>query len=364
MQQCVKYLAKKLSESETVWLKKFEMKFGNYRIYNDIRNKSMKGIYFFCCDPNKDPVASGIFNQVINMYNLQETTHIFDNQPVLKYVDLKGNEFLFAKTEEVLSHNYIKYLSQLEQLNDKYDFAGIVNWHEGKNAPNQILTVHTNSDVASGNFSTANPWLNRNIIQAIENNRLLAGLKEFSTKTEATHWSGVTYQQPAELIPQFTVPLVDIEIGSLPDSWSHPIAAEIIATSLTQVFDKIDQEEVMPILYIGGEHFDQDLTNIAINVNFPFAFCHHLPNQWFKDYAANQEVGFKYLTKCKDSIIGDLRAIFYHDGMSGPLKTMVKTFAEQHNIPVFKHKALRDPDKLLKELLSRSVSGSRPRPRV
>lgn len=360
MRQCAKYLSQ-LSNLEKSWLRKFEIKFGNYNKYDDIRSTSMKAIYFFCCDTEKDPVASRIFERVVNMYDLQETNNIFDNQPVLKYVDLKGNEFLFAKTEEVLSHNYIRYLPQLEQFSDECNFAGIVNWHEGKNAPDQILTVHTNSDVASGNFSKADPLLTRNIIQAIDNNRILARLEEFSTKTEATHWSGITYEQPAELIPNFTVPLVDIEIGSLPDSWSNPIAAEIIAKSLTQVFDKMDQE-IIPILYIGGEHFDQDLANIAINVNFPFAFCHHLPNQWFKDYALNQEVGFKYLKQCKDSIIWDLQAIFYHDGMSGPLKNMVKIFGEQNNIPVFKHKALRDPDKLLKDLLQKS-SKSEFRPR-
>ena len=47
--------------------------------------------------------------------------------------------------------------------------------------------------------------------------------------------------------------------------------------------------------------------------------------------------------------------------MSGPLKNMVKIFAEQNHIPVFKHKALRDPYKLLKDLQSSFKSECRPR---
>ncbi|MGD0466078.1 MAG: D-aminoacyl-tRNA deacylase [Gammaproteobacteria bacterium] len=322
----------------------------------------MKTMYFFCCNESNDPVAKGIFDRVIDMYNPQESGIIFDGKPVLQYTK-EDHVFLFAQTEEVLSHNYTKYLPELAQFSE-CDFAGIVNWHEGKNAPDQILTVHTNSDVATGNFSRANPLLTRNIIQAIESNRKLMNLNDFSTKTEATHWSGVTYNQSPDLIPEFSVPLVDIEIGSSRESWKNPIAAQIIAKSLTEVFDQPDQE-IIPILCVGGVHFDQDFANIAINAAFPFAVTHILPNQWIQDYV-KPGFGMESLTKCKDSIMGGIQAIFYHDGMGGPLKDLVRTFAAQNNLPLFKHKALRDPAKLLQELTKQSASSSpsRPRPRI
>lgn len=333
----------------------------------------MKAVYFFCCDESKDPVAKGIFDQVLAMHPLEETTITFDGLPVLQYKDKQDNLFLFAQTTEVLSHK-TDYLEELGQFAE-FDYAGIVNWHEGRNAPSKILTVHTNGDVPSGNFSRANPLLNRNMIQALEINRQLFVLDDFSTKTEATHWSGIVYDQSPNLIPMFTVPLVDIEIGSELDSWKNPVACQVIAKSLVEVFDRMDQE-IIPILYFDGEHFDQDLANIAINSDFPFAFCHHLPNQWIQNYikkSVDPDSGEKLtepsddsaekLKNCMDSIIGGVKAIFFHEGIGGPLRNLVKDFAEQYHVPVFKHKALRDPAKLLKELQQLS-NPARPRLRM
>jgi len=106
-----------------------------------------------------------------------------------------------------------------------FDLAGIITWHEGQNAPDKILTVHTTGDVDSGNFGPASPEYMRNLLLALERNRIKAELEDFSVTTEATHWSGMVYGGGTpDMIPQFPVPLLDIEIGSSPDSWPNETA--------------------------------------------------------------------------------------------------------------------------------------------
>lgn len=58
----------------------------------------------------------------------------------------------------------------------------------------------------------------------------------------------------------------------------------------------------------------------------------------------------RYLENYKDSVIVGVKAIFFYEGIGGPLRNLVKSFGDKHQVPVFKHKALREPNKLLKEL--------------
>lgn len=49
---------------------------------------------------------------------------------------------------------------------------GVVNWHGGKNAPDKILTVHSTGDVVGKIFAPSNPIYLRNLLLAIEENRV------------------------------------------------------------------------------------------------------------------------------------------------------------------------------------------------
>ena len=210
-----------------------------------------KAVYFFCDNLEKDPVASRIYGISKQLFNLEESKVTVDGYPVLSFQDAAGNVFQYVRTNEVISHDYPHYLPILNQHFADYDFGGVVNWHEGQNAPEAILTVHTTGDVPSGEFGAANPVYMRNMLLAIEENRKIHGLDNFSTLTEATHWSGIPYGGSPTLVPQYPVPLVDIEIGSSPINWSNSEAAKVIAQSLPQVFERNDKN-IRSLLCVGG----------------------------------------------------------------------------------------------------------------
>lgn len=305
-----------------------------------------KVLYLFCNDLTKDPVARHVFDASKRLLPLEEVKILVDGQPVLASRN-DNDVFYFVRTNEVVSHNYPHYIPILNQHFADCDFAGIVNWHEGANAPERVLTVHTTGDVVSGYFGAASPIYVRNLLLAIENNRKEIGLDNFTTVTEATHWSGVVYGNSPELIPQYPVPLVDIEIGSDPASWSNPIAAEAIALSLPQVFER-NNVNLKSLLCIGGIHFEASFVSAVLNnpTEYPIALSHILANQWVVSGDYQNETGLKKLKACVASINGGIHAVVFHEGLKGPIKAQIRAFAEQLGVPALKHKALRQPENL------------------
>jgi threonyl-tRNA synthetase len=304
--------------------------------------KNRKAVYFFCIDPSKDPVAFRVFDASRRLFDLKETSVVVDEHAVLRLLDSAGNEFHYVRTKQYLSEHYPDYLPLLNEHFADFDFAGVINWHEGKNAPDAVLTVHTTGDVVSGYFGHAHPVWTRNLFLAIEANRKFLGLGGFRTVTEATHWSGIPHGDSPSLIIDYGVPLVDIEIGSSPASWSNEAAVETISRSLPQVFDKTD-EGIRVLLCIGGVHIEPAFTEIASG-DLPgpaLAVAHILPNHWIVSGNYDQKDGINKLLSCVKSITGGIDAIIYHASLKGIYKSQINLLAEQLSIPILSHKVLR-----------------------
>ena len=159
-------------------------------------------------------------------YFVEKTDILFDGQQVMKYIDEIGNEYYFAPTKKAICLEYERLLPEMNKYFADFDISGMVTWHEGTNALEKVLTVHSLGDVNSGTYGAAKPRYMRNLMLAIERNRKELGLNDFRTVTEATHWSGVYHNEgnPA-LLNEFPVAMMDIEVGSEPESWENKEAA-------------------------------------------------------------------------------------------------------------------------------------------
>ena len=62
-------------------------------------------------------------------------------------------------TSQAVTHDYPRYLPLMNEAFGRCDLAGIINWHEGGNAPDPIFCVHTTGDVRCGIFGAADPVL-------------------------------------------------------------------------------------------------------------------------------------------------------------------------------------------------------------
>ena len=298
-------------------------------------------------DSNIDPVASNVFNYLESHFSLSETNIIIDDYPVMEHNN--GNSFQFVRLNDVLSHNYAKYLPLLDSYFRDFSIAGIVNWHEGANSPDRILTVHTTGDTASGNFGNSDPVYFKNLICSLEENRKKYQLEDFRVMTEATHWSGIPYGQPPELITKYAVPMYDIEIGSTAESWNNETAVRVLAESLLNSFNEFQINQMKTLVCAGGIHFEESFSNIILEKDNNISIGHILANQWVSDNYAG-DIGFNKLDNCMKSIIGKINGIIFHDNLKGEYKQVCRETAAKYRIYAGKHKILRTPDELIKLL--------------
>jgi D-tyrosyl-tRNA(Tyr) deacylase len=312
-----------------------------------MRDAPSKAAYFFCSDPEKDPVAHLVFREANRRLILEGAGFEVDGYEVLRHRDAYGNVYDLVRTADVLSHAYPQYLPILTAKFTDADFAGLINWHEGANAPSKILCAHTTGDVASGVYGTAAPQYTRNLLRALEDNRKIKGLDDWTVTSEATHWSGIPHGGSPEMIARYDVPLMDIEIGSGPDDWTDTRAVAALTASLTQVFGT-QEPALRSLLCVGGIHFEPAFRDIVLHPDLahPLAVTHVLANQWLTSGRYEDETGLTRLSAAAESIRGGADALVFHDNLKGAYKNQCRMLADRLGIPVFKHQRLRAPAEL------------------
>lgn len=308
----------------------------------------MRAVYFINTNREFGYVAYHVWDCLQEEGYLAEKTDIlFDGQEVMKYVDSEQNEYYFVPTRKAICLEYERLLPEMNKYFADFDISGMVTWHEGTNALEKVLTVHSLGDVNSGNYGAARPRYMRNLMLAIDKNRIDLGLDDFRTVTEATHWSGVYHNEGnAELLNQFPVAMMDIEVGSEPESWNNVQAARVLARSLTKIFED-DGRRVHNLLCVGGVHFEPNFAEAVFTQwgeKEAFGVTHIIANQWLVAGEYENETGVKRASDCIEAIEGGVEAIVFHDKMKGCYKDLVRELGKKYNIPIFKHQRLRNPE--------------------
>lgn len=306
-----------------------------------------KAVYYICNNNSWGHVGTHVWNILQDEGYLQEKTGIiFAGKEVMRYTDINKNEFYFAPTETAICLDYMRYLPEMNKYFSDFDISGMVTWHEGTNAPSNVLTVHSLGDVNSGIFGAARPRYMRNLMMAMNRNRKELGLDNYRVVTEATHWSGVYEGQgDPKLLTKYPVAMMDIEVGSDESSWDDITACKVLARSLTQIFLD-DGKRVHNLLCVGGIHFDSNFSKAVFREwdNDAFGITHIMANQWLVSGAYEDETGLERACACVDSIEGGIDAIVFHDKLKGCYKDIVRNLGKKYNVPIYKHQKLRNPE--------------------
>lgn len=311
--------------------------------------ESKKAVYYICGDHNWGHVSYLVWDILKEEGYFNPAGFTFDGKEVMKYVDDKGNEYYFASSDIAICLDYPKYLPEMNKYFGDFNMSGMVTWHEGTNAPEKVLTVHTIGDVNSGCYGPANPLYNHNLMKAMEKTRKETGLDDFKVVTEATHWSGAhDGSGDPELLLKYPVPMVDIEVGSEEESWSNIEACRVLARSLVHVFD--EDVKIHNLLCVGGVHFDPNFADGVFaewnDGKECFGISHIIANQWLVSGEYENEDGVKKASDCIDSILGGIDGIVFHDKLKGCYKDLVRVLGEKYNVPIIKHQALRAPENI------------------
>jgi D-tyrosyl-tRNA(Tyr) deacylase len=311
--------------------------------------KGRKAVYYICDDKNWGHVSFLVWDILKEEGYLNPAGFTFDGREVMKYIDEKNNEYYFAPSDIAICRDYPRFLPDMNKHFSDFDMSGMVTWHEGTNAPEKVITIHTISDVSSGCYGPANPLYNHNLMLSMEKIRKDIGLEDYRVVTEATHWSGV-YDGTGdpELLLEYNVPMVDIEVGSEEESWSNKKACTILAHSLLHVFD--DDIKLHNLLCVGGVHFDPNFAEAVLTSwndgKEYFGISHIVANQWLVSGEYENEQGSKKLSACIESIIGGIDGIVFHDKLKGCYKDLVRKLSEKYNVPIIKHQLLRTPENI------------------
>ena len=308
----------------------------------------MKAVYYISNNPEYGYIAHKVWNILEKEGFFKENTGIqFFGQDVMKYTD-DEHEYYFVPTDVAVCTDYKRFLPEMNAHFADFDMSAMVTWHEGEHAPNDVLTVHSLGDVNSGVFSKIKPRFMRNLMMSYEKNRVDLGLEAYHVVTEATHWSGVhNGEGDPNLLLEYPVPMVDIEVGSCLDNWNDETACLALARSLVHIFDD-DNLKVHNILCVGGVHFDPNFAEAVFKTwgNETFGVTHILANQWLVSGNYQDESGVERACKCIDAIEGGVEAIFFHDKLKGCYKDLVRNLGAKYNIPIYKHQKLRKPEEL------------------
>lgn len=311
--------------------------------------KNKKVVYYICDRHDWGYVSYLVWDIIMEEVKPDPAGIIFDGREVMKHKDGKGNEYYFVPTDIAVCRDYPKYLPIMNKYFSDFDMAGMVTWHEGTNAPKKVITVHTIGDVNSGCFGPANPLYIHNLMWSMEKIRKEMDLDDFRVVTEATHWSGVyDGEGDPELLLQYPVPMVDIEVGSETESWFNKDACKVLAHSLLHIFD--EDIKLHNLLCVGGVHFDPNFAE-AVHTSWNdgqkfFGISHIIANQWLVTGVYEGEDGIKRASSCIDSIIGGIDGIVFHDKLKGCYKDLVRKLGEKYNVPILKHQSLRNPENL------------------
>jgi len=299
----------------------------------------MKFLFLFCSDPTIDPVALSVFQQVKIHYPVVPTSFVVGGKGVLQ-ARINDHLFFFAETRQVASALYPEIADEINEQFSEVSMIGLVNWHAGTNAPAKIFCAHSTADVSSGIFGNTSGELLAATLLAIDEERTSAGLTDFRTLFEASHWSGTMYGRPADELLRVKAPVFDIEIGSFPDDWSHSCAQAVLAKSFGRIpeFCKFDKPRA---LYLGGTHFEPSATEMIFQ---NIVIEHHLPNQWLVSGEYNLPEAVEKLMNAAKSCIHAPELIVYHAGLKSAYKEYARQAAAILGIPCISHKQLRAPD--------------------
>lgn len=311
--------------------------------------KNKKAVYYISNNDSWGHVSMHVWNILEQEGYLKEQAGItFAGKAVMKYIDQNNNEFYFVPMSTAVCLDYPHFLPEMNQYFGDFDISGMVTWHEGSNAPSNVLTVHSLGDVNSGVFGAVKPRYMRNLMLAMNRNKKELGLDDYQVVTEATHWSGVHEGQgDPHLLTKYPVAMMDIEIGSDESSWNNITACKALAHSLTQIFID-DEKRVHNLLCIGGVHFDPNFAEAVFTEwgNEAFGVTHIMANQWLVSGAYENETGFERACACIDSIDGGIEAIVFHDKLKGCYKDLVRKLGEKYQVPIYRHQKLRNPEEM------------------
>jgi D-aminoacyl-tRNA deacylase len=221
---------------------------------------------------SKDIAGVNIAKQVMNNFPFSKTGETFQEKPVYS-AEINGKQvtLITLKDETVYAQNLPEHFANIELI----VFLSRHSSQSGK----PTLSVHT-----PGNFAEAElGGLPRtvSVCPAAAMSDALKALAQYRTEMKLDY--EVSYECTHHG-PSLNVPTMFVELGSSPQQWSDIRAAEAVAKAAMQAIAQLDNSENQAAIGIGGTHYNQHFTKMALNNEA--LFSHMIPKYALPDLDA------------------------------------------------------------------------------
>ncbi|MCJ7763166.1 hypothetical protein MUP38_06920 [Candidatus Bathyarchaeota archaeon] len=263
---------------------------------------------------SKDVAGLNIARQILNHYPFSKTSQAFQESPVY-HAEINGKQVhLVTLQEETINAQTLP--DHFEDLN----LIVFISRHSSASGT-PTLSVHT-----PGNFNTAElGGLPRqvSVSPATAMQTALKALKRYQQEMNLDY--AVSYECTHHG-PSLNVPTMFVELGSSAKQWSDTKAAEAVAHAAMQAIANFSVPKRMAVLGIGGTHYNQRFTKMALADEA--VFSHMIPK-----YAV-QHVDAEILTHCMERTLEKVDgAILDWKGIKGNDKSKLLAALQEIRLP-------------------------------
>jgi D-aminoacyl-tRNA deacylase len=263
---------------------------------------------------NKDVAGLNIARQVLDHYPFKVTGTTFQKNPVYSAQVNKKDVTLIILNEETIN------AQQLTESFTKSSLIVFISRHSSTSGK-PTLSVHTPGNIGPAEYGGLPKQVSISPATAMQNAlKALAFFKEgmqldYEVSYECTHHG-----------PSLNAPTMFVELGSSPQQWRDAKAAEAVAHAAMSAIGKFSVSENSAVLGIGGTHYNQRFTRMALDGEAVFG--HIIPK-----YAVPL-VDTEMLGQCVDRTLEKVeRAIIDWKGVKSADKPQLLKALEEAGLP-------------------------------
>jgi D-aminoacyl-tRNA deacylase len=211
----------------------------------------------------KDTASLNIAKQILNHYPFSVTGETFQENPTFSADINKKKVTLIMLNEEAVN---------AQHLPDSFTNLSLIVFISRHSSTSGMptLSVHTPGNLGEAELgglpkqvSISPATAMRNALKALM--LFKEGMKlDYEVSYECTHHG-----------PSLNVPTMFVELGSSPKQWRDSKAAEAVAHAAMSAIGKFDVSEKTAVLGIGGTHYNQRFTRMAVDCEAVFG--HMIP---------------------------------------------------------------------------------------
>ncbi len=202
---------------------------------------------------NKDIASLNITRQVLDHYPFKVTGITFQGNPVYSAYVNKKEVTLIVLSEEAVN---------AQHLTDSFTNPSLIVFISRHSSTSGMptLSVHTPGNLDAAEFGGLPKQVSISPATAMRDAlKALAYFKEgmqlaYEVSYECTHHG-----------PSFNAPTMFVELGSSPQQWRDLKAAEAVAHAAMSAIGKFGVYERTAVLGIGGTHYNERFTRMALN---------------------------------------------------------------------------------------------------